>query len=341
MSGPGYPTPTPDYVNVFKTTYAIAINAQFNCRGVLKDLVTMNSDVNGISHEVPMFGGTTAYQRFGTELIQPTDIFTTKSFLSFVDLESPYQLGDIDSRQLIDESYRNSIVVGQVKALNSLMEKLVFNSFYNSYLNSSLSVPIETIKFSDFIPDNPSQMTKSFEVLGDGSERAGSTLAEADLKPFSYECLLSIGIIFDQMGIEMEDRVLMITPGMMRILLNEEKFISNLYVGPRTPVLEGITIYDYMGMKIIPAQINKFDNSLQVTNTLTYCGFKNSTIGTTKYVTAIAFTKSSMLLKTSGIQSKMWREDKNVADMYWSAIRCGSTLQIPNHVIQIPTTSIR
>lgn len=324
-------TPTPDFVNVFQTTYASAIDGGFSVRGTVKNLVTMQPDPVGISHQIPILGKTKSTTRYGSELPSPNNTYSAPVLLNFETAEASEYLNTIEMQKLNDESFKQIIIKNQAESMVGRYEYIISKCIYD----------VTPIKSRDWAPSNQLQIVNSLQIMGDGSDAGNATdLVAGDLKPFDEKALIRLSMIKNQMGILNGEMYVVVTPGVINQLLQIDKFINGRYVGPNLPLLEGIQTYNYMGLTIIVAQAN-MDDKLEANEPYrSYCGLKVNTVGTTDYATCYAFTKEAILCKSNGLNTFSQYYGDRDSLFYRVNSRVGAAVQIPNKVIQIPTTSI-
>jgi Phage capsid protein len=321
-----------NFINDFRTNYEPAINAAFQVRGTIKQLVTTGTDVKGERHQVSLLSNKKGYIRYGSELPQPTNTHTKQVWLDFETVEKSEFLSEIEINKLDDESFRSIIVENQARYIVGRYEYNISRCVYD--------VPV--IRSRDFRVSNPFLIENSMQIMGDGSDAVdANNLTESDLKPFSVKCLTRISMIKNQLGILNSEMFVVLSPGAMAILLEDEKFTSSLYSGTTTPLLKDIESYNYMGLNILVAQSNMDDVEDITESYRSYCGLKLGRVNTTDYVTCFAFTRPSIYLLTNGLQSVTEMDIQRGDSLFLrTKSTLGSVVRMPNQVIQIVTTSI-
>lgn len=321
-----------NFINDFRTTYENAINASFQVRGTLKQLVTTGTDVKGEAHKVSLLGNKKGNIRYGSELPQPGNTHTEQVWLTFETVEKSEFLSKIDMDKLDDESFKSIIIDNQTRYIAGRYEYNISRSVYD--------VPV--IRSRDFRVSNPFFIKNSMQIMGDGSDAVdANNLTESDLKPFSVKCLTRISMIKNQLGISNSEMFVVLSPGAISILLEDDKFTNSLYSGTTTPLLKDIESYNYMGLNILVAQSNMDDLEDLSEPYRTYCGLKLGRVNTTDYVTCFAFTRPSIHMLTNGLQSVTQIDAQRGDSLFLRTMSTiGSVVRMPNEVIQIVTTSI-
>lgn len=321
-----------NFINAFRTLYDSAINASFNVRGTLKQLVTMGTDVKGESHKVSLLSNKKGYLRYGSELPQPTNTETAQVLLEFETVEKSEYISKIEMNKLADESFKSIIIDNQTRYITGRYEYNISRCIYD--------VPV--IRSRDYKVSNPFLIKNSMQIMGDGSDAVdANNLTESDLKPFSVKCLTRISIIKNQLGILNSEMFVVLSPGAISILLDDDKFTNSLYSGTTTPLLKGVESYNYMGLNILVAQSNMDDVDDLSEPYRTYCGLKLGKVNTTDYVTCFAFTRPSIHMLTDGLQNVTDLDVQRGDSLFLrTSSTIGSVVRMPNQVIQIVTTSI-
>lgn len=311
-------TPAPDLVSLYKQMYADQIAVSYENKGVLKNFVTMENGADGISKEFPLIGVQSAYERVGGELIQPNQPITANAKMVFQNFEASSNLPLVEQSKIKNPSYIPTLVNRQVDAIVSKQEQQLINAL----------VEPATIKASD---QSVTNIIKALQVLGDGTSRAGASLVVGDLKPFSFDCLISIKTLFDNMGVADGDRYVYLPIGAIKILLKDPLFTNTQYVPNGTaPLQNSGTMYSELGLTICTAQMNPNG------------GLPVATISATNYVTAFAFTRDAVINETNSAtpMSNMWLSEEHYSYMFRANMRTGSAVVAPSKTIQIVTTSI-
>lgn len=303
-----------DLVALYKQMYSDHIKASYELNALLANCITIDTGgAKGIGKKYPLVAARKGYKRSGGEMVQPKQSKTSNVDMTFETFEDSEMLPYSEQAKIDTPNYIPTITKNISNSIIQLQEQAIINA---------LALPA-TIKASAQTYDN---IDYALQLLGDGTSRAGDKLVEADLKEFTFDCLIDIKTTFDNMGVALDDRYLYLDSSAIKILLKDERFTNSLYTDKT--LQSGDHIYtSTLGLKIMQAQMNPEG------------GLPRAKIGSTNYVTNFAFTRDAVVMETnSGTPiADMWDEKKQQSWMFLAAMRCGVVTQVRPKTIQIPT----
>jgi|JI9StandDraft_2_1071091.scaffolds.fasta_scaffold07012_1 hypothetical protein len=328
-----YNTPNTDYLDLARTTYESQLQSDYELIQSLKNMVTVNTDVMGVDHKVGIMGRSKGYERIGSNMVTPTDFYTAETLLTYKNWENIHYHPKTRSYELSDLNVVSALTHDVAASLNAFVEMKISQAVYD----------VATIKSKAWNASDNSLITKSMQIMGDGSDQAGGSLAAGDIKPFDLGGLRRLAIIKNQLGIQNNELIVVATPGMLNALLQIDQFVNSRYVNDYYPLTKVVDVYSWMGLLIIPAQANVYDSTVAGTSLFGYasiCGLKTDSVSSTPYVISYAFPKDAILLKSDSVIAETGWEYRNNSWYFKGNVRAGSAVVAPNKVIQIVTSSI-
>lgn len=303
-----------DLVALYKEKYSDQIKASYQLNSVLTNCITIDTgEATGVGKLYPLVSARRGYTRSGGEMIQPKQSKTANVEMKFTTFEDSEMLPYTERAKIDSPTYIPTITKNISNSIIQLQEQAIINA---------LALPA-TIKASAQTYDN---IEYALQLMGDGSNRAADKLAEADLKEFSFDCLIDIKTAFDNMGVAMGDRYLYLDASAIKVLLKDERFTNSLYTD-KTLAMSNHVYTSTLGLTIMQAQMNPEG------------GLPRAKLGSTNYVTNFAFTRDAVVMETnSGTPiADMWDEKKQQSLVFLANMTCGVVTHVRPKTIQIPT----
>lgn len=294
-------------IALYKQDYINQIKHGYNNTGTLRKLVTIDSDVNGISKTLPLIGIQTSYERFGGEYIQPNQPVTSNVVMTFKNYESTSSLPEVEQYKMNNPTYISELTQRQSNAIVNRVEQVIVEAFGVANVLDQNSISVTNIDYG-------------YRINGDGSAYTNPAAEQV----LGLKGLLKVKEMFDDMGIDPSDRMVYTPSNALFGLMtgaDKDQFTNRFYTDSTALTNSGM-IYDQMlGLNIIVGQKSALG------------GLQSSGAGTYAY----AFTRDTVQLNISesGAGAAMWFENINQSWMFIASVRSGAVVHCPSTLIKI------
>jgi len=296
-----------DFIALYKKKYEDQIKFGYENKGILRKLVTTDTDVSGIDKSFPLIGIQTTYERFGSEMIQPTQPSTSKVVMTFHNEQNDSTLSEVDQHKMSNPTYIPTLVGRQTNAIVNAVERAIVKAMADAPTVDSNEIDVNNID-------------TGYRINGDGSAYS-NTGAEQVL---SLKGLLKLKEMYDDMGTVPEERYLYLP--------------ANAWFGLTTGADgEKITNFDYSDSKVLSESGMVYSNflglNLIVGQKMAGGGLPSSGAGTY----AFAFSRDTIQLniQEGGAGAKMKFEEMIQSWLFIAKVRYGCAVVCPSTLIKI------
>lgn len=294
-------------VALYKQMFVDQIKVGYENTGMLRKLVTSETDVEGISKTFPLIGIQNSYERYGSEIIQPNQPVTSNVVMTFRNFESVDSLSEVDQHKIANPSY--------IPTLTSRLTNAIVNRVEQAIVDALSAAPI-----SDVNSTIVTNIDNGYRINGDGSAYTNAG-AETVL---GLKGLLKIKEMYDDMGIAYSDRFVYIPSNALFGLMtgdDKDQFTNRFYSDSTNLSNSGVVYDNLLGLNIIVAQKSALT------------GLPSSGAGTY----AFAFTRDTVQLniQEGGTGANMWFQDNAQSWMFIAKVRYGAVARCPSTLIKI------
>lgn len=299
-------------IALYKQTYIDQIKFGYENTGMLRKLVTVDSDVEGISKTFPLIGIQNSYERFGGEYIQPNQPVTSNVVMTFRNYEATSSLPEVEQHKMNNPSYIPTLTTRQTNAIVTRVEQGIVDAFGAASVLDQNSISMTNID-------------SGYRINGDGSAYT-NTGGEQVL---GIKGLLKIKEMFDDMGVVPDDRFFYMPSNALFGLMtgSDKDQFTNRFYSDSTNLSKAGMIYDnLLGLNIIVAQRSPIG------------GLQASGAGTYGY----AFSRDTAQLNVveGGAGANMWFENLSQSFMFIAKVRYGSAVICPSKLIKVACKTV-